>query len=529
MALFDKNILITPNKNASTGTDPVIQFIGADAATSSTINLRAYPTNNGTLSFEGSAGQLFSVVNTFTGVIFAVNDISGLSSISVTDTGTVTLAGPGNGFVAIASTVSSVSSLTGALTVAGGVGIQGDVYARNIYSNGSLLSAGGGGGGSGSAIQAVTNTNYFLTFVDSNNSTLQAETFYTTSTLQINPFSKFVGFNTVTTMLSSHRFNVFADAGNQGAVFGTANGLQNLVLFDMSGTVPNTSVNEQNIYFRHLGSYASATEGALLARIGYQDNAATLRTNIRFVKDNTASDPNPRIEFDYAGLQRYVFRQTQANFNSTLTSVSTQTGAFVVAGGVGIGQDLNVGGNFSVRGSFTVGTGTNTTFASTGDLTFYSPTSTRFTGTASSTSTVTGAVVVSGGVGIGGDLYVGGAILGSFEPLFVDDLTPQFDADKCVFELRQNGTVLNTATIFDSRDFQVFINGQRLEPYLDAKAFAFLPVYDAYRGFRVRENRIIIYNAPEPGSTESIVYQRQSTGRQTRRYPIPPVLIGLGD
>ena len=98
-----------------------------------------------------------------------------------------------------------------------------------------------------------------------------------------------------------------------------------------------------------------------------------------------------------------------------------------------------------------------------------------------------------------------------------------------MFTLRQNGTELSTATIFDSRDFSVFINGQRLEPYLDAKAFAFLPAYDAYKGFRVRENRIIIYNAPEAGSMESIVYQRQSTGKQTRRYPIPPVLIGLGD
>lgn len=528
MALLDKNILITPNKSASTGTDPVIQFIGADAATSSTINLRVYPTNNGTVSFEGSAGQLFSVVNTFTGIIFAVNDISGLSSISVTDTGTVTLAGPGNGFVSIASTVSSVSSTTGALVVSGGVGVRGDIYAQNVYSNGALLT-GGGGGGSGSAIQAVTNTNYFLTFVDSNNSTLQAETFYTTSTLQINPFSKFVGFNTVTTMLSSHRFNVYADAGNQGAVFGTANGVQNFVLFDMTGSTPATGFTEQNIYFRNLGNYTSSVDGTLLARIGYQDNSATLRSNIRFVKDTIASDPNPRIEFDYAGLTRYQFKQTQANFSSTLSSLTTQTGALVVAGGVGIGQDLNVGGNLVVRGTFSVGTGTSTTFASTGDLTFYAANSVRFTGTASSTSTVTGAVIISGGVGIGQDLYVGGAILGSYEPIFVDDIQPQFDADKAVFTLRQNGTELSTATIFDSRDFSVFINGQRLEPYLDAKAFAFLPAYDAYKGFRVRENRIIIYNAPEAGSMESIVYQRQSTGKQTRRYPIPPVLIGLGD
>lgn len=139
MAHFDKNILIRPNKNVSTS-DPVISFTGANASTSATINLRAYPTNFGTLSIEGSAGQLFSVVNTLTGVIFSVNDISGLPSISVTDTGTVTLSGAGNGFVRVASTASAGSTNSGALQVVGGVGIGGALYAGDIYSNGVRIS-----------------------------------------------------------------------------------------------------------------------------------------------------------------------------------------------------------------------------------------------------------------------------------------------------------------------------------------------------------------------------------------------------
>jgi len=529
MALFDKNILITPNKNASTGTDPVIQFIGADAATSSTINLRAYPTNNGTLSFEGSAGQLFSVVNTFTGIIFAVNDISGLSSISVTDTGTVTLAGPGNGFVAIASTVSSVSSTTGALTVAGGVGIQGDIYARNIYSNGSLLSGGGGGGGSGSAIQAVTNTNYFLTFVDSNNSTLQAETFYTTASFVVNPFSKFFGFNTATNILSGNRYNFYSDAGGSGAVFGTANGVQNLTLFDMSGTTPATSTNEQNLNFRHLGSYASAAEGAFLSRIAYVNNAGSITTNIRWVKDTVASDPAPRIEFDYQGVLRYQFKQTQANFLSTQSSTTTQTGALVVSGGVGIGQNLNIGGDVNIGGVMVIGTATNVVFTATGDIVFYAKGQMTVLNTASSTSTSSGAFVVNGGVGIGGDLYVAGAILGSNEPIYIDNISNLFDGDKGAFTLRSNQIELNTASIYDSRDFTVILDGEQIEPFLDPAPFAFLPTYGAYKGFRIRDNRIVIYDIPEPGSYCSIIYKRQSLGKQLRRYPIPPYVIGLGD
>ena len=48
--------------------------------------------NAGSLSFSGSAGQLFSVTNSFTGTIFSANDVSGIPSIEVLDTGLVKLA-----------------------------------------------------------------------------------------------------------------------------------------------------------------------------------------------------------------------------------------------------------------------------------------------------------------------------------------------------------------------------------------------------------------------------------------------------
>lgn len=92
MALTDKNILITPNIGSSVD-DPKIVFSGADATTAAqNITLKAYPTSNGTLSFEGSAGQLFSITNSLTGTIFSVNDISGIPSIEVLDTGLVKVA-----------------------------------------------------------------------------------------------------------------------------------------------------------------------------------------------------------------------------------------------------------------------------------------------------------------------------------------------------------------------------------------------------------------------------------------------------
>ena len=92
MADSDKNIVITPNISSSSD-NPKIVFSGADAATAAqNITLYTYPTSNGTLSFEGSAGQLFSITNDLTGTIFSVNDVSGIPSIEVDDDGTIRLA-----------------------------------------------------------------------------------------------------------------------------------------------------------------------------------------------------------------------------------------------------------------------------------------------------------------------------------------------------------------------------------------------------------------------------------------------------
>ena len=65
----------------------------AGAASTQRISERAYTTNNGTLSWEGSAGQLFSISNNLTsGSIFSINDVSGIPSIDVDADGTIQLA-----------------------------------------------------------------------------------------------------------------------------------------------------------------------------------------------------------------------------------------------------------------------------------------------------------------------------------------------------------------------------------------------------------------------------------------------------
>jgi hypothetical protein len=173
MANSYKDIVITPNKSSSND-DPKIVFSGADTTSNTDITLRMYPTSNGTLSFEGGAGQLFSISNTLTGTIFSVNDISGIPSIEVLDTGLIKLA-PYNGTVSIGSansSTSSTSNTSGSLVVAGGVGIRGNVYASTAVltnttpsistTTGALVVAGGIG------VSGTLSANSTLTFAAAN-------------------------------------------------------------------------------------------------------------------------------------------------------------------------------------------------------------------------------------------------------------------------------------------------------------------------------------------------------------------------
>jgi hypothetical protein len=91
MPLNDKNIVITANTNSSTD-DPKIVFSGATSALpAQNITMYAYPYDGGTVSFEGSAGQLFSISNTMSGTLYSVNDVSGIPSLEIMDTGKIKL------------------------------------------------------------------------------------------------------------------------------------------------------------------------------------------------------------------------------------------------------------------------------------------------------------------------------------------------------------------------------------------------------------------------------------------------------
>lgn len=129
MANSDKDILITPS--VGDASEPTIVFTGAD---NTPLTLRVL--DDGTVSFEGTAGQLFSISDGLTGTIYSVNDVSGIPSIEVKDDGTVILAGYG-GNVGIGDQAPSV-----ALDVVGSINYTGsitDVSDRRLKENITIL------------------------------------------------------------------------------------------------------------------------------------------------------------------------------------------------------------------------------------------------------------------------------------------------------------------------------------------------------------------------------------------------------
>jgi hypothetical protein len=106
MADSDKNIIITPFRGATSQPNIVFTGQGNDPITVRVLDGTTGTglTAGGALSFEGSAGQLFSVVNRLgTGSIFSVNDISGIPSLDIDANGTIEIA-PFTGYVGIGLT-----------------------------------------------------------------------------------------------------------------------------------------------------------------------------------------------------------------------------------------------------------------------------------------------------------------------------------------------------------------------------------------------------------------------------------------
>lgn len=149
MANSYKNIVITPNIGNTA--DPKIQFSGGNSSVNTDISVYMYPNSNGTLSFEGTAGQLFSVTNDLSNLVFSVADVSGIPSIEAYANGLISLAqysgnvGIGNTSPTDRLSVNGTGYFGANLTAAADVSVTGNVTATSVYTSNWFRSTGSSG------------------------------------------------------------------------------------------------------------------------------------------------------------------------------------------------------------------------------------------------------------------------------------------------------------------------------------------------------------------------------------------------
>jgi hypothetical protein len=93
----------------------------------------------------------------------------------------------------------------------------------------------------------------------------------------------------------------------------------------------------------------------------------------------------------------------------------------------------------------------------------------------------------------------------------------------------QIGNVTAVVVDDETKDIEVVVDGRKLTPFVTPQTYPWLTVYDGSKGFRVRENRVIIYNAPAVGSEVAITMRKTSATKQNMKYPFCATTIVLGD
>jgi hypothetical protein len=340
MALSDRDIIITPNRGSAT--EPNILFRGADASNSGTITLTVLNTGStAILRWSGSAGNLISITNT---------------------SGTA---------VNVLSTTQATSTLTGALQVAGGVGIQGNLWVGGTI-NGTIAGAGSattatnlaGGTANQIPVQTAPNTTGFIVAPTVANTVLTWNGSAFTYALPASTFNGgtitnplFINNATPTSSTSTGAFVVLGGVGIGGGLV-----VGNITTVTNTTNASNTATGA----FQVVGGAAvgldlrvggssfingNETITGDLAVNGGDITSSAATFNLLNSGVTTLNLANGGTAITVGSTTGYTAIRNQTTVTNATNASSTTTGALVVTGGAGVGGNLYVGGTLIVNGS----------------------------------------------------------------------------------------------------------------------------------------------------------------------------------
>ena len=434
-------------------------------------------TANATALTAGALVTILTVGTTDFTLIGAASNTVGVSftaSGAGTGTGTVTLNMQGSGKTVAGSsgsvfTVTAPSATYASITVLTGAVTVATRY--NFYANGTAENFFGGAttisSSSTSDALHITNTGTGNALVVEDSANPDATPFVIDSTGNV-VIGNPVTFDVIsnqTGTLATTKFQYATTAGNNLSTFAIGN-------FSTSGTTVSSGITFAKSKSGTIGTYAIVAQNDRLGILDFQG------------ADDTSFVRAARIEAFVDGIPGTNDMPGRLVFSTTADGASSPTERMRIDsyGNIGIGitaptEKLDVVGNIKASGTVTA-----TAFS--------------------------------------------GRLIG---PELLDDVSGLTDSVNCVFTMKLNGVPVANTYIIDSKDLQVTVDGRILRPYVEDGDFIFMSAYDSFKGFRVRDNRVIIYNAPEVGSQIDLVAQYISTTKQIRRYPLSATNIGLGD